>query len=301
MNTKKYIIVGLTLTSMLLTAKSQIIDEYDTVCHYAMMSNNVYVVEQNVDKVISSNKRVEYYTWILSTKNLDKNLDKNYVINYVSDIVRNTEFNDEQWNKLTDILISRTEDNTGTSGLNLTTLRFDYLLANKGKLPASYSHLFTNINTCVALLLDGGLDKPINEVDNAKREIAYKLTKQIKIYLRKNNKSFVSIVGPDGKVSVNPIADCSKPIIDALNAPQCIGLEAELRKIGFEVDNFDRTRLNALMPKYMDDIMYGEIPYARDTVGSILIYLGVDEYNAWVNEYNTGVSSRSSTDNVKKN
>lgn len=297
MNTIKYIIAGLTLTSMLLTAKSQIIDEYDNICYYAMMSNNIPVVEQNVDKVISSNKRVEYYTWIFSTKNITKY----YVISRVPSIVRNTEFNDEQWNKLTNILISRTEDNTGTAGLTETTLRFDYLLANKGKSSTANSQLYTNINTGIAMLLDGGLDKPIEDVNSAKKEIANKLTKQIKIYLRKNNKSFVSIVGPDGKVSVNPIADCSKPIIDALNAPQCIGLEAELRKIGFEVDDFDRTRLNALIPKHMDDIMYGEIPYSKSITGSILIYLGVDEYNAWVNEYNTGVSGRSSTDNLKKN
>jgi len=297
MNTIKYIIAGLTLTSMLLTAKSQIIDEYDSVCHYAMMSNDISVVEQNVDKVISTNKRVEYYTWILSTKKMDKNA----VIGYVSEIVRKTEFNDEQWNKLTNILISKTEDNTGTSGLTETTLRFDYLLANKGKLPTSNSQLYTNINVCVALLLDGGLDKSAYTISIGKWEIANKLPKQIKRYLRKNNKSFVSVLGPDGKVSVNPIADCSKPIIDALNAPQCIGLEAELRKIGFEVDDFDRTRLNALIPKHMDDIMYGEIPYSDSIIGSILIYLGVDGYNAWVNEYNTGVSGRSSTDNLKKN
>lgn len=297
MNIIKYTIVGLMLTSMLLMAKSQTIDEYDTICHYAMMSNNIQVVEQNVDKVISTNKRVEYYTWILSTKKMNTH----YIIYYVSEIVRNTEFNDEQWNKLTNILISKTEDNTGTSGLTETTLRFNYILANKGKLPTSNSQLYTNINVCVALLLDGGLDKSVHNVNNAKMEIANRLTKQIKIYLRKNNKSFVSILGPDGKVSVNPIADCSKPIIDALNAPQCIGLEAELRKIGFEVDDFDRTRLNALIPKHMDDIMYGEIPYSNDITGSILIYLGVDGYNAWVNEYNTGVSGRSSTDNLKKN
>lgn len=297
MNVIKYIIVGLVLTSMLLTAKSQTIDEYDTICHYAMMSNDIQVVEQNVDKVISTNKRVEYYTWILSTKKIDKNA----IIGYVSEIVRNTEFNDEQWNKLTNILISKTEDNTGTSGLTETTLRLHYLLANKGKSAASYGQVYTNINTCVTMLLDGGLDKSVHDINKAKMEIATRLTKQIKIYLRKNNKSFVSILDPDGKLSVNPIADCSKPIIDALNAPQCIGLEAELRKIGFEVDDFDRTRLNALIPKYMDDIMYGEIPYSNNITGSILIYLGVDEYNAWVNEYNTGVSGRSSTDNLKKN
>lgn len=279
-------------------------DTYADICYYAMLSNNVGAVESTMYKITSPTKTIDYALWVVEQKPaglevLNSTLDKIFSMGYT--------LSDAQLAKAKKIAIDIKKKRPASDGATFTALALDKKLSTGQDLwqglPESGKQnnidlLIQSEAQAIDFLLDGGLNKSINEVGIIKDWLARRLEPAIKKYLRKNGKSFVSIVGPDGKVSVNPITDASKPIIDALNAPKCEGLEAALREIGIDVPDYDRTRITTLVPDYMDKIMYGEIPF--NNVGSILMFLGVDGYNKWVDEYNNGTPTTKAADTVEK-
>jgi hypothetical protein len=122
------------------------------------------------------------------------------------------------------------------------------------------------------------------QVKNVIRAAAVNL---VKSKLRAEGKSFVV---QDG---VNPLAEGIRPVVDALNAPGCSGLEAALRGLGGEVQDVDRTELDALAGVWRSAIMAGEL-YGGEmnkVLGKLAVALGVDGFNAFVDHYNNGTGS----------
>jgi hypothetical protein len=139
-------------------------------------------------------------------------------------------------------------------------------------------------------ILDGNPQKSMAEVMRIKNTIKNLSIAQSKIFLRNSGKSFVEQNG------VNPIQTIIQPVINALNAPLCTGLESALSTLGFATTNIDRTALTNDVAAYKDDIFYGRQDANPLVNGSILILLGADGYNQWVNLYN---GTTTSVSNVK--
>ena len=144
-----------------------------------------------------------------------------------------------------------------------------------------------NIATLSSWILDGEPKKSLNDVKAIKETIKTLCVTLVKINLRKQGKTFV--IGEDG---INPIQQKMQPIVDALNAPECNGLEAALS--GIVTLNIDRTRLETDVKKYMNDVFYGIVPPSPSTDGSIAVLLGPDGYNNWIKSYNLGTSATNS-------
>ncbi len=103
--------------------------------------------------------------------------------------------------------------------------------------------------------------------------------------LRREGKSFVA------KDGVNPLEQAVKPVVDALNAPLCEGIEEALRGLGCEIADVDRGELRTWAEKNQGEIMMGDVSSVHvinATVGKLAIALGPDGYNQFVDEYNNG-------------
>ena len=147
----------------------------------------------------------------------------------------------------------------------------------------------------VTALLDGEAKKNMAQMNAVKEAIKDRCAAGVKGLLRKEGKTFVArtvaTTNAAGNVTSalsNPIEARLRPVVDALNAPECEGLEAALRSFGFEVRDMDRTKLRNDVRKYADAIMNGETPANPANDGSIAVLLGPDGYNAWVKAYNEG-------------
>jgi hypothetical protein len=99
--------------------------------------------------------------------------------------------------------------------------------------------------------------------------------------LRAEGRSFVM------KDGVNPLEALARPVVAALNAPECAGLEAAFRALGVEVADQERGGVRASAGAWRAQIESGE---ATDVafLGKIAVVLGPEGYNRFVDEYNTG-------------
>ena len=147
----------------------------------------------------------------------------------------------------------------------------------------------------VTALLDGEAKKNMAQMNAVKEAVKDRCAAGVKGLLRKEGKTFVarSVVTTNAAGNVtsvlsNPIEARLRPVVDALNAPECEGLEAALRSFGFEVRDMDRSKLRNDVRKYADTIMNGDTPADPANDGSIAVLLGPDGYNAWVKAYNEG-------------
>ena len=96
----------------------------------------------------------------------------------------------------------------------------------------------------------------------------------------------LSFVVHDG---VNPIAERVKPVVEALNAPECEGLEASLRALGCDVADRDRGDLRRVAEEWQQAIMRGEAKAALNLMlGKLSVALGPEDYNRFVDAYNNG-------------
>ena len=96
-----------------------------------------------------------------------------------------------------------------------------------------------------------------------------------------------SFVVRDG---VNPLIELVRPVVEALNAPGCAGLEAAFRALGVDVPDVERDALEALAAQWRDELMSGELAGggASAILGKLSVALGVDGFNAFVEVYNEG-------------
>ena len=103
-----------------------------------------------------------------------------------------------------------------------------------------------------------------------------------RLKLASEGKSFVV------RNKVNPIAVAVQPVVDALNAPECDGLEAALAGLGMTVNAIDRSALDEAVEADTTDILAGLLvgEGAVAKLGKIAVALGVTEYNRFVSSYN---------------
>ena len=89
---------------------------------------------------------------------------------------------------------------------------------------------------------------------------------------------------------VNPLVAKVQPVVDALNAPACEGLESALRALAADVRDVDRVDLKKLGDTWRAQVMRGDVlgNDAARLLGKIAVVLGADGYNRFVDEYNNG-------------
>jgi len=94
------------------------------------------------------------------------------------------------------------------------------------------------------------------------------------------------------KNGVNPLVVMVQPVVAALNAPECAGVEAALRDLGSTVPDVDRKALRDLVAGWQPRMMSGEMGPAEvnQVLGKIAVGLGPDAYNRFVDAYNNGTA-----------
>lgn len=102
-----------------------------------------------------------------------------------------------------------------------------------------------------------------------------------RLKLRAEGRSFVT------KNNVNPLVEKVEPVVKALNAPECQGLEAALRALDVDIPDVDRSSLRKTIAPWQATIMTGDTD-GQAYLGKISVVLGVEEYNRFVTEYNDG-------------
>jgi len=124
----------------------------------------------------------------------------------------------------------------------------------------------------------------LSDADAVKRSIKEHAIVLARAVLRADGKSFVA------KDGVNPLAAKVQPVVDALNAPACDGLETALRGLGADVRDYDRSSLVKFADTWREPIMRGDLSAseAGRYLGKMAIVLGTDGYNRFVDEYNNG-------------
>ena len=124
----------------------------------------------------------------------------------------------------------------------------------------------------------------MKHADSIKLVLKERAVKAARLTLRAEGRSFVIRDG------VNPLAVRVEPVVTALNAPECAGLEAALRSVGIDAADADRTALRAAAAGWQDLILSGELtgPVMAAYLGKLCVALGVEPYNAFVDEYNHG-------------
>jgi hypothetical protein len=80
-----------------------------------------------------------------------------------------------------------------------------------------------------------------------------------------------------------------RPVVEALNAPECRGLEAALRALGCNVADRDRGDLRRVAGEWQQAIMRdGAGVYVHMMLGKLSVALGPEGYNRFVDVYNNG-------------
>lgn len=257
----------------------------DFICNLAISNNNI-LLQQLAYRDASPELRYDCMLNILENVNAWYTAGIMLVDNYPERV--GAPMSTAQWDRLDSIVSNFVVK--PTDGDTIQSLTAKYIVKNRKILPGWYAtNLGTNyyaVNSLSTMLLDGGQNKTIRDVTEAKQLILNLALPRVKIVLRQEGKTFISTTDADGNVIVNPIEERMREVLTALNAPQCVGLEAALTSLGFTVEPIDRSRLNSTIPSYANDIMIGEKPFKL--TGSIVTLLGVDGYNDWVKVYNEG-------------
>ena len=108
-------------------------------------------------------------------------------------------------------------------------------------------------------------------------------SKEIKRKLREQGKTFVT------KDGVNPCEECLTRLNAALDAPCFAGLNEWLSELGYNVQIDTSKFLTAeQIAKLKEAVYYGEVDMTEKTKIALMVGLGIDEYNKFVNEYNSG-------------
>lgn len=120
--------------------------------------------------------------------------------------------------------------------------------------------------------------------ERLKEALKNQAVRMARVQLRAQGRTFVVRNG------INPLMEAVRPVVDALNAPMCEGLEAALRGLGAEVADRDRDELQALTAQWRDEVLAGDLQAMKMTevLGRLSVGLGVKGFNTFVEEYNHG-------------
>jgi len=126
----------------------------------------------------------------------------------------------------------------------------------------------------------------LSNAENCKKAIKERAVALARIKLRAEGKSFVV------KDGVNPLVVMVQPVVAALNAQECTGLETALRELGSTARDIDRKPMHDLVVSWQPKMMSGEMgPSEVNLVlGKIAVALGPDAYNRFVDAYNNGTA-----------
>ena len=104
--------------------------------------------------------------------------------------------------------------------------------------------------------------------------------------LRAEGKTFVV------KNGVNPLVAKVQPVVEALNAPECAGIEEALRGVGCAMGNVDRKEMRQMAKKWSTEVMQGELieSAAGQVLGKVAVALGAEGYKKFVDVYNNGTA-----------
>lgn len=124
----------------------------------------------------------------------------------------------------------------------------------------------------------------LGNAEKCKKAIKERAVALARVRLRASGKSFVV------KDGVNPLVVMVQPVVAALNAPECAGVEGALRELGSTVADCDRAAMREAVAGWKPKVLSGEMgPTAVNAVlGKIAVELGPDAYNRFVEVYNNG-------------
>ena len=116
--------------------------------------------------------------------------------------------------------------------------------------------------------------------------------KAVKIWIRKNGKSFVAKKDAKGNIIDNPLTAPMKELTDALNGAKYAGLNEWSTKYGA---NWKTVELPWLLSDekigvLKEEILIDEQSFSDENIKQLRVALGVDGFNAFVKLYNDGVS-----------
>ena len=121
----------------------------------------------------------------------------------------------------------------------------------------------------------------MGEALEMKNAIKQHVVRLARLKCRAEGRSFVT------KNNVNPLVQKVGPVVKALNAPQCVGLEESLRALDVDVSDVDRSLLQKTIAPWQATIMTGDTD-GQAYLGKIAVVLGVEGFNKFVAEYNDG-------------
>ena len=116
--------------------------------------------------------------------------------------------------------------------------------------------------------------------------------KVVKIWIRKQGKSFVAKKDSKGNIIDNPLTAPMKELTDALNGAKYAGINEWSAKYGA---NWETVELPWLLSDekigvLKEEILIDDQSFSDENVKQLRIALGVDKFNAFVKLYNDGVS-----------
>ena len=116
--------------------------------------------------------------------------------------------------------------------------------------------------------------------------------KVVKIWIRKQGKSFVAKKDAKGNIIDNPLTAPMKELTDALNGAKYAGINEWSAKYGA---NWETVELPWLLSDekigvLKEEILIDDQSFSDENVKQLRIALGVDKFNAFVKLYNDGVS-----------
>lgn len=119
-------------------------------------------------------------------------------------------------------------------------------------------------------------------IEDYKRVCLQEASKKVKRQLRREGKS---IIVKDG---LNPVQDRLDALSTALDAPKMAGVKEAFAACGldFKVNMATITLSDEDLAKLKDEVYNGDKPFNADNKTILLINLGVDEFNKFVEEYN---------------
>ena len=95
---------------------------------------------------------------------------------------------------------------------------------------------------------------------------------------------------PASSNGISSVSIMITPVVDALNAPLCVGLEPALRGLGGVSTNVDRSQLTGLCATWTNAAMQSlAVPSEVSAqLGKISVVMGPDAFTAWAAVYNRG-------------
>ena len=119
-----------------------------------------------------------------------------------------------------------------------------------------------------------------NSLDYMKKRLVGGASKIVRHALRKRGRPITTQNG------VNPIQDAVDSLTTALNAPKMAGVKEWYAEWCPEYTWIDVRFDDSEMAKLKDDVFYGDVMFSNSAKFRLCVYLGLEEYNRFVKQFN---------------